>query len=102
LIRPQSSLPYEFVLGGFRKPRWHVSALRDFGDLPGAFLCLFERQQIERRRLSRPMTRSAVLKENRSDVLGERDWTRDYLLLPWPYNASLPSSIHRKDDESSQ
>src|SRR6185436_3858141 len=63
----------ELAVAGLRGPRGHVSAGRHPRDVAGAATDVRIREQAERPRLSGPVAGSAILEDDRRDVLVERD-----------------------------
>ena len=71
LLFLQPAFSLKLSIARFRQPRRHVSAARNFDNLPGVFPYVRIGQQAERRGLTRPMARRAVREHHGSDVLAK-------------------------------
>src|SRR5215472_14334203 len=68
----EPSLTGEIPVAGLGRPGRHVAAFGDGRDLRGSLPRVFIAEQREWSSFAGPMTRRAVLKQNGSDVFGER------------------------------
>ncbi len=76
LLVAEPPLTLKIPVAALRKPRWHVPAARHLDDVARMLFHILVTEQRERRRLSRAVARRAVVINDRSDVVGERQFLR--------------------------
>ena len=100
----QAKLIRKFQLLRLRQPRRHGSRPRHVGDLSRMLLDVGVGQQRKRRRFSRPVTRAARTKNDRSDVAIEGDLRRAAGTSAeddWPSGQAYPPRLRRPAEAAS-